>query len=639
MVTVRYQREQEQEAARKKRLLAARRAAAEASVLNAKRYQEQKQQQQVAVRADLQARWSEDMGHRRGSVRALIDSGLAKQGQGMWQAAVVVAGERGEARREAVAWEAEGRLEAARHDAAAGAMLVARQQRDGDRDERRERMRLVRGIERERSAAVVAGPRNSTYADVAAQLAPVYTVEERRATARSGVVHGGLHRPLVNMSVRDDRPDTYPEMAAAEVEQTVREAAADREAELWRQRAAAGRRAAEAMRGQRAEVEAQQQGEQQRRERARAAAGVYGRPSFNDDEEQERGGNSSSRDASLEARGGGDMSPTAAATAAPTPFPHPSAARASPIRRPRAVTATASTATAVSSPLSAHPATDRRRSVQVAREAEAEFERVFVTGPPVLLKEEVGPSDGAPRSLAELLRPAQLHELLPSRFMSGQQGSADDGEDGGHAALGICLARICPCRFQTRPVVIHVDVEEDSATAAAAAAVPPVEFVRPAWEQPESPTAPGPAEPVAEEQPAHPPQAAIEESRPEEQQQQQQPSAVHATDRQQTPVVADLSRISAGGARSSPPAIDLSRITAPTNVSISTSGSSSYSSSSSSSSSTSEPDSGDETATTNLSDDSAFDSSTASHYQPSMTAEQLRIALVRLRNRMRMVDL
>lgn len=624
MVSIQYQRKQAEEVARKERLQAARRVAADASIRNAKRYEAEKQRQRAAVRGELEAHWRAETLEKQATVQRLLDDAFVKQGKGMRQAAEAVRAERHAAHTEVAAWEAERQLESARHRLAVAAQRAEQQAQEQPRTDFVERKRLVRELEKQRTALVLAKPPAPTYEDVVQQLAPSPSAEERRVLGAATV--GAGRRSLVHVPAEDERYSFHPQDAAAVVETQTREAQAEAAAAVRNQHEEASRRAADALRERRRQSEQHEREAQERQARRKVIAEEYRRPPCPPDPDETTVGEED----------GGDTS-----------------ARVSPqLPRSRGNEAVE----AAAEELALHPATYRQRVLQTVRQAEDAFAEAFVRGPPVLLKEEVSLPPCAPRSMEELLRPARLCDLLPARDAAVDDDSADDAS----APVPAFVACVRPCRFQTQPFRLYTDEprgypteKEPPLTESSAYNFPTAAVAPAASSQGCEPV----VECVVETAPAQAQQAAaltgvenelhetVSRSPSDDQSLARDVAAAAEGPREET-ASHEVSRISAQEMQGASQ-VEVSHMT---NLSLSSSQcacranakaagekpteSSRYDDAmSSSSSSTSEP------CTLDEHEDSTFTSSTASHHYPTMTAEQLKIALIRLRNRMRAVQL
>lgn len=507
---------------RKARLIAARRVAANLSVQQARSYQTQRELQSGAVRADLERQWAEGVQLQKQEVGCILAEGIAKRGGGMKEAAAYTISQKERANTEMGAWKAEYALEDARYRLAITTARVQRRQKHRPLEEFAKRRQNIMTAERARAAKMRALPPPSTFTEIAATLGSK-TVSEELA---GGSVPVHVYAPVPQI----ETPGEAATRVQSETHQ--RQAALDALVDRCNLQAAAHTQAAyhKAL----SEAAANRRNEERRREEKRRIAEVYHH----------------AREASVD-----DDSDIEPFSHAPKPLPP------------------------------APTSTARQKALKAAQEAEAEFERAFVSGPALLVRAEARPA--APvRSLEDLLKPVPLEFLLSASMPQPAREAANPHEPvimTGTFKTSPLYRAACPELWPIAEDTVEVAVVTPSESmpaveesSPAAAAVLPLAMV---------PVTPAEPQAVAE----HVPNAA--------------------------PLVMT----------------DASLLTA-TNVTISTSSDVDEVSECSDSVTPSKPSVMDTSSQSTI---NITASSTESGAHPSMTAEQLKIALIRLRNRMR----
>lgn len=158
MVTVLVQRQQREAAQRRERLHAARQAAAALSVQQARSYRAQKHKQTEDVRNDALQRWQEAQSAEMAALDALVRRGAAQQNDGNEAAAQHEADAQRTACTEAAAWRSEHTLEAARHRLAVAYTRTEAHVRQRPQMVAQQRREAVRSAEKARAARVAASP-------------------------------------------------------------------------------------------------------------------------------------------------------------------------------------------------------------------------------------------------------------------------------------------------------------------------------------------------------------------------------------------------------------------------------------------------------------------------------------------------
>ncbi|GET85750.1 hypothetical protein, conserved [Leishmania tarentolae] len=428
MVSVLVQRQQRETALRKERLRAARQAAAALSIEQARAYQQQKQQQEVCVREEARQLWLQSNARDLASIDVLIARRTTEQGDAQEAAAHYEARLQAEAYEEATAWQAERQLEEARHRLAVAYTRTKVHEQAKPSREAEQRRAAVRATEKMRAVRVSSAPptalslssvlRSMQGAPVATHVphasVPVpQTSRGSQRTIAASTVGGALadappaaQSPLRRWRTSGVAPHVYVtlhsapthrvtaheenEMSALAVADDAVPASADAYAEkcaaaqqkkgemLKYGQECAARRAASALRRQRAKELQEEQQQQAQRDRIAAVKAHYRHP----------------RTEGVRRDGKDSSSPEGGTHPAPTTTS--SSGDSSPTHQHR---------------LQQQRAPQRLMSHQQAYiKGEKEFRAAFVETPPLVVHLDEQPVRRSP--LSELLRPVKVAELL-----------------------------------------------------------------------------------------------------------------------------------------------------------------------------------------------------------------------------------
>lgn len=468
MVTLLVQRQQREATQRKERLLAARQAAAQLSVQQARSYKDQKRKQNEDIREDARQMWLQAQAHDLQMIDALVQRNVARQSDGDEAAAQVQADLQRTACAEDAAWQAEHQLEAARHRLAVAYTRTEQYAQRRPQEAAQRRREAVRSNERQRAARVAAAaPSVRPLADVMRSLraAPVATdnraasipvaslaVREMKtdgSAAKDSHTRGGvppassdasprprwrmssaaLHAKVVvhvsdgqhnsevqdlaarrtgevkDLAMDDGSGDEMTDEAAHHTTHTYALECASTQARREQTRtdglAKAVQRATAALRRQHDERTQAEAARQALRERMAAVKAVYRHPREEAPEEAAAtAAATASATAPLSTEAGvseGLADPSALSSPPPPPPQRPPPQRPPPQRAP---------------PQRAppHGLTRQQQALKAYRECEDDFRATFIDGPPVAV--QISPAAPRTASLQELLRPAQVADLL-----------------------------------------------------------------------------------------------------------------------------------------------------------------------------------------------------------------------------------
>ncbi|KAK7198070.1 hypothetical protein NESM_000762700 [Novymonas esmeraldas] len=668
MVTVLVQRQQREAAMRKERLRAARAAAAELSVQRARAYATQKQQQEARVHEDARQLWVESRLRDVAAIDGLVQRAVAVRGEAVAAAASLEAELQSSAREEATAWQAERQLESARARLAAAYARAEEHERLKPTQEAAQRRAAVRAGERARAARVVAAVATSSRSVLESLQAPPVATGVPRASipvaqpmrsppsatpppCRPWRLSDAAPHAHVDMyaapTQRSDDDHAATAAAAADTHAAECAAAQQDKAQLLRDsQERAVQRAASVLRSQHATEQQRQEAQQAHRERLAAVRVQYRHPRRENEDEDDGDGVSaapaeaaSSGELSVGVGGGPRSPPTRAAAAAAD-----------------AVIGEAEDQSRRQHHRLAQQPTRPTRHQQVYWRGEEAFRAAFVEAPPVVLRRG---DDVAPRRapLSHVLQPVALADLLYTGAAPPHAPAA--------AAMQQPLASAAVASLDGRPTTaptmharvlpsapLHVAALQHSSVAAVpadAAVVDRSASTGDGGSAPRSPTEPtvSPHQTTPERPAVGEEVVALSPLTPAP------PSMLCPTaasvrlpqgQRPQTPVRVPAPRTHADerlGERTPPPPPPLSSASSSSSASPTASRDAAESTSGSSSpTSAVESDAGDTssstaatTLSTTLSADSLCASSTARLSMPVMTAEQLKLALLRLRSR------
>ncbi|TPP44029.1 hypothetical protein CGC21_9330 [Leishmania donovani] len=403
MVSVLVQRQQHETARRKERLRAAHQAAAALSIQQARAYQKQKRQQEACVREDARQLWLQSNARDLAAIDRLVARATTEQGEAEEAAGHYEANLQAEACEEAAAWQAERQLEEARHRLAVA--YTRTQTHERTKPARQAEQRSLQGApvatHVPRASVPVPRPcleplRNVAGSTAGAALAdaPPAAQSPLRRWRISHVaphVHVTLHGdPTHRVTAREESEisalaaadDAVPASADAyAAECAAVQQQRDEVLKVGRERAA--QRAASLLRHQRAKELQEEEEQQTQRERLAAVKERYRHP-------HEEGAPSGGKKA-----------------AAPEVGTHPATAT------------TGSSSGSNGSPNHQHRRPQRQRTPQRLAchqqayiKGEEEFRAAFVEAPPLVVRLDEEPPRRAP--LSELLRPVKVAELLYS---------------------------------------------------------------------------------------------------------------------------------------------------------------------------------------------------------------------------------
>lgn len=158
MVSLLVQRQQREAADRQQRLRMARQTASQISIQQTKSYQKQKKQQLIAVQRDAHHQWQQQQQQSCATIDLLLHRAEEHRGGAAVEASDFTAAVQQHAGEEAAAWRAESSLESARHRLAVAVHRSREMELRQPSVEAMQRRQKVREVERHRAAKVAAAP-------------------------------------------------------------------------------------------------------------------------------------------------------------------------------------------------------------------------------------------------------------------------------------------------------------------------------------------------------------------------------------------------------------------------------------------------------------------------------------------------
>ncbi|KAF8277124.1 putative basal body component [Trypanosoma cruzi] len=245
MVSLRYLREQQEAAMRRARFEEARRIGSAIGVQRARAYAAQKSAQAVKVREDMRKQWECEVQQQAALIDRVLYDGQSRLGEGMRGAAELTAAQQRHASDEINAWVAEHALERERHRIARATERVTRALQDEPHRSIVGRKKAVREVEDKRSKTRIArpSPRPPSFASHGSPLAG--------ALSHTAIMQARTPTPVASVvMVTADNDDRHRRAARGEAaavqfaEERKRELAGEREKLQQCQRGAAERAAA-----------------------------------------------------------------------------------------------------------------------------------------------------------------------------------------------------------------------------------------------------------------------------------------------------------------------------------------------------------------------------------------------------------